>query len=1022
MLWFSGQLLAQNRTITGRITDPNGNPIPGATITITGTTVRTVAAGNGNFSINVPANARTLTVTSVGYTEQVVPIGSASEFNVALPIAASSLQTVVVSTGYRNVERSKYAGAASKVSEKEIRNVPIGSFEQILQGRAPGLTVLSGSGQPGAAANVILRGPTSIEGGSSPLYIVDGIPVEPAVFQSINPNDIASIDVLKDASAAAMYGSRGAAGVIVVNTKRGKSGKMRLGYATQYGRKFKPEFGYTPMTTDQLLAAQERLGNVLPNSTLSEWGSYATLPGWQYSPNNPTKQVNGAYVPKTAADIAFGNSFLDSLRRIRTNWEDEFYQDGTFSNNEISLSGGEGRTRIYSNLGYYKEEGILKPTDMRRITLRTNADYKDEKLSLSLSSIVGFTRRTLQTEDLNGFNSFINPFGVAQLTPQYVTQRLPNGRFNSGESFALFAPTMLEKRNYDKVYNNQAKVTISASLNYDFTKNIYAGLVAGTDFRETQNSTYRDPRPFNTSGQSGLSVRTASGSMIESLARFLQPNVKAYAGYRNTFREDHSFEATVYGEVINTYQKTISAQGFGIDTLRPNTLAAVTTGNASNQLFQVVGGAKSQRSLQSIMGVLNYSFQQKYSVTATYRYDGVSSLPEANRYHGFYSVGAIWDIKRESFMQNVGFANALRLKLSYGQSANVDNFPFGDFGYIESYDTKSATFSGNNNGIEVLTPGNPAGDWEFTNTANIGVEFAFLRNRLYGDIQVYDKRTKNLFASLSLSATSGFTSQNVNAGEMYNRGIEYSLNYDVVAGKNFVWTVSANGAYNKNKVTSLGPVNSYEQGTELVTVGLPLGSHYEVKWAGVDAATGSPLYYTKDGKITTQYSTDDRVQEYGTWIPPVTGGFGTSLRFKNFEASAFFNYAAKTKRVNNMEYFMQNPSFLQQGLNQDAGYTFWSKPGDVASIQSPLYQMNFSSRLIQDASWMRLRNAQLSYTVPQNILGKVKHISEARVYVLGQNLITWTKWRGLDPEDSNNISGTEYPNPRAITVGLDIRF
>ncbi|RYF78354.1 MAG: TonB-dependent receptor, partial [Chitinophagaceae bacterium] len=364
--------------------------------------------------------------------------------------------------------------------------------------------------------------------------------------------------------------------------------------------------------------------------------------------------------------------------------------------------------------------------------------------------------------------------------------------------------------------------------------------------------------------------------------RFLQPNIKVYAGYRTTINQDHSLDATVYGEMLNTYTRSFTATGFGIDTLRPNTIAAVTAGNATNQLFQTVGGGRSQRALHSVLGILKYAFKQKYSLTASYRYDGVSSLPEKNRFHGFYSVGGIWDVMRENFMSNANFANALRLKVSYGQAANIDNFPFGDFGYLAQYNTNVNLVSGNT-GISVTTPGNPEGDWEFTNTTNIGIEFGFLKNRLYGDVQLYNKQTKNLFASLSLSATSGFGEQDVNAGEMYNRGIEYNLNYDVISDRNLVWSLFVNGAYNKNEIVSLGNVNSYEQGTELVTVGLPLGSHYEVKWAGVDAATGAPLYYTKDGKVTTVYSTDNKVQEFGTWIPSVTGGFGTNLRFKGLE-------------------------------------------------------------------------------------------------------------------------------------------
>jgi TonB-dependent SusC/RagA subfamily outer membrane receptor len=367
LLFMTAQLHAQNRTITGKVTDANGSPIPGATITVTGTNSRTVADRNGDFSISVPSSARSLTITSVGYAVQTVNLTASNAVSVSLAVSTTEMQGVVI-TGYGNVARSQYAGAASKISEAAIRNVPMGSFDQILQGRAPGLTVLSGNGQPGSNANVIIRGQTSISGTNNPLYVVDGIPVEAGVFQGINPNDIASVDILKDASASSLYGSRGAAGVIVVTTKRGKSGKMKLGYSSQYGVKFEPEFGYTPMTTDQLLAAQESLGKLLPTSSLNDWASFPLIPGWQWSPNNPNKIVGGVAVPKTPADIAFGNAKLDSLRKINTDWMDQFFRRGSFSNNEISVSGGEGRTRIFSSLGYYKEQGILKPTDMKRIT------------------------------------------------------------------------------------------------------------------------------------------------------------------------------------------------------------------------------------------------------------------------------------------------------------------------------------------------------------------------------------------------------------------------------------------------------------------------------------------------------------------------------------------------------------------------------------------------------------------------------------------------------------------------------
>jgi len=1008
---------AQTRTISGKVIDAGGQPLGGVTVSATGTKTNTLSKDDGSFMITIAATVKSLDFSFVGFANKRVELGSEASLTVSLQASTAELTGVVV-TGYGTVDRSKYAGAASKVSEKAIRNVPIASFEQILQGRAPGLTVLSGSGQPGSAANVILRGPTSIQGGSSPLYIVDGVPIEGGAFQGINANDIASIDVLKDASAAALYGSRGAAGVIVVTTKRGKAGKMKLSYSNQYGIKFAPQFGYDVMSTSQLMTAQETLGKMIPTSTMNEWGQFPVLPGWQYSPNNPNKIVGGAVVAKTAADFAFGNRQLDSLRGISTNWYDQFFHNATFSNNEISISGGEGRTRIYSNIGLYKEEGINIGTNMNRVSFRTNVDYRDQKLTLALSSQLSYTRRNLQLDPLNGYNAFINQIGVAQLTPQYITPKLPDGRYNVGGGFAFFAPTTLDKRAYDLSYNNQIKGIISATANYEFTKNIYAGLVAGIDFRETNNSTYNDPRPYNTS--TSTNVRTRSGSMSEANDRNFQPTVRVYGGYKNTFGGDHSIDATVYGEMLRNYAKTYSATGFGVDTLRPNTMAAVTPGNAANQLFQIVGGSKTQNALESFMANVKYSYAQKYSLNLTYRYDMTSILPSKNRAEDFYSIGAVWDIGKESFIKSK-FINSLRMKLSWGQSANADNFPFGDFGYLTLANSNTLLSSGQN-GISVVTVGNPDALWEYTNTTNLGIEFSLFNNRFYGDVQLYDKSTRNLFATLSLSAASGFDNQDINAGKMYNRGIEYNLNYDIVKNRNTTWTVFVNGAYNKNRVTSLGNATSFERGTELVTVGLPLGSHFEVKWAGVDAATGAPLYYTKDGKLTTTYSPDDRVQQYGTWLPPVTGGFGSSLTYKNFDFSVFFNYAAKTSRVNNMEFFVQSPAFLQQGVNQDAGYTFWTKPGDIATVQSPLYQNNFSSRLIQDASWLRLRNVTLSYNLPQTVLERSKFISAARFYVTGQNLLTWTKWRGLDPEDSNNISSTEYPNPRAITMGIEINF
>ncbi len=338
----AGTLLAQ-RTVTGRVTDDKGAPIPNVSVVVRGTPTGTVTKADGTFSLTVPANARQLEISSLGFTTQTIDLGTASTYNVSMATSgASDLEEVVV-TGISRVKKSQFAGAASKIGPKEIESRPFGSFDQLIQGRAPGVLALTGSGQPGQPTNIIIRGTSSVSGGTAPLYIIDGIPVEAGVFQSLNPNDFASIDILRDAATTALYGSRGSAGVIVVTTKRGQSGKMQVTYDGQMGIKGRPDFAFRPMNTQELLQAQEDYGRILGIT-----GS-ATIPGWFYSRNNPRY----ATLSPTAQQAA--DRTLDSIRGINTNWADYIFRQGSFSNHQISLSGGTGKTRIYSSLGLYNE-------------------------------------------------------------------------------------------------------------------------------------------------------------------------------------------------------------------------------------------------------------------------------------------------------------------------------------------------------------------------------------------------------------------------------------------------------------------------------------------------------------------------------------------------------------------------------------------------------------------------------------------------------------------------------------------
>lgn len=1010
-LFFSGTLLAQ-KTITGTVTDESGKPVADVSVTVKGTSTGTVTKANGTYSLNLPANAKQIVFSAVEYTTQTINVGSRNVYSVTLVGVGSKDLGDVVVTGIKNIKKADFSGATSKIAARQIEDRPVGSFDQLLQGNVPGLLAVTGSGQPGNSTNVTIRGTSSIAGGSAPLYIVDGIQVESGVFQGFNPNDFASVEVLKDAGATALYGSRGASGVIVVTTKRGKAGKLKLGYGVQFGVKQRPEFAFKPMNTAQLLQAQEDYGKIAGGGTPTP-PNFTTMPGWWYSTAHPR------YSTLTPAQKAADALIMDSLRKIDIDWKDYFFRNAPFSNHEITLSGGTGKTVFYSSLGLYNEKGTTARTDMKRVTLRNNIDFTDDKVSVAFTSNLAYVKRNFQQSTTT--NGLGNPFLVVNVTAPYAKPFKANGiDYEVGNERRNDAANQLNSTLYDENYNNQIKAVLGTTVNYKVTKDLSLATTAGIDFRETQNTNYGSKLAF---------IRTVAttptgreGFVTEGLARLFVANVRPSINYNKTFKEKHKVDATVFGEYIRTHVKTLNATGFGIDPRTPGTPAAITQGNAVNSLFAQVGGSKSQNSLLSAGGIVTYSFNNKYAATVTYRSDFSSKLAKENRQANFYSISGVWNMHKEDFLKSSSFVNNLRLRVSYGGAGNAENFPFGDFGYLTT--NANGNYAGLNT-IVVNNYGNNDLVWETTYTLNIGTDFSLWKNRIYGSLELYDRRTKDLFVQKRLSAPgAGLFTTNINAGELQNKGFEWDVSVDVIRKRDFTLTLRANGSYNRNRVLSLGGELPYTVGTSQVAEGLPLGSHFEVGWAGVDAATGAPLYYKRDGSITNVFPANDKVQTWGTYEAPWKGGFGPSIRYKGFDFSALFSWQRGSTKMDNLEFFVENPvGFMSGGFNQSSDLNFWKKPGDIASTPSPLFGTNFSSKIIHDASFLRLRDVQISYRLPQNVTEKLKFISNARFYVTGTNLFIWTKWRGMDPEAGVvNINLSEYPNPRGITGGLDITF
>lgn len=1003
---------AQTRIVTGTVTDPNGKAVSNASVVVPGSKTGTTTSADGTFKISVPNAATSLQISAVNYETQRVTI-TGTTANASLVLAQSALEEVVV-TGIKTIKRAEYAGAVSRISKDVTENKPVGSFDQLLQGAAPGLLALTGSGQPGTAATIIIRGQNSIAGGSTPLYVIDGIPVEASVFQGMNANDIQSLDVLKDAASLSLYGSRGGAGVIVMTTKKGTAGKLKLSYNAQMGVKSKPEFGFSPMNTTQLLKAQNDYGRVLGTAGTT------SIPGWYYASNNPR------YATLNAAGQANATRILDSISKINTDWADYMFRTAPFTNHELTLSGGTGKTRIYSSLGLFNEDGVTPRTDMRRISFRNNVDYADDKLTLAFTSAVAYTKRNFQQSTVT--NNTGNPFLAVNISAPYARVFKDDGSYftGNGSSYAgavatsFTAANQLDLTKYDQNYNDQVKTVFGMNASYKITDNITAGLTSGVDFRETQNTNYGSKLAFNRLTSTSITGR--AGFQTESLTRYFLFNVRPSLNYRKQFAEKHTVDVSVYGEMVKEYTKSLSLTGYGIDPRTPNTPAAITAGNASNQLFVAAGGSKSQNALISGLAVASYTFKDKYSISGSYRQDGSSQLPTTTRWQDFYSVSGIWTVSNEEFLKNSGVVNSLRLRASYGGAGDKNNFPFGDFGYLDTY-----TANGTYNGLttqSVSNIGNPNLKWETTYTANIGTDFTLFNSRLYGSLDVYNKITRDLFVQKQLTAPAGGYVTIINAGELGNKGVELDLGYDIIKNSNLIWSIKGNFGYNKNEILSIAGEQPYTSGTSRITEGLPLGSHFEVAWAGVDQATGAPLYYKKDGSITSVYSADDKVQTFGTWEAPWKGGFSSSVRFGGFDLSVLFTFQSGAYKTDNLEYFTENPvGFLAGGYNQSASLNFWTKPGDIASTPSPLYATNFSSKIIHDASFVRFRDVTLSYTIPKETLKGNKVISNARFFVQGSNLFIWTKWRGMDPEAGPaNINLSEFPNPRAVTAGVNITF
>jgi TonB-linked SusC/RagA family outer membrane protein len=1004
------QLQAQNRIIAGKVLDEKGNPIPLASVSVKGVRSGVTTAEDGSFQIPVNSPNTRLIISSIGYLPQEVNPGSSDRISIILKLNPGDEAEDAIVTGYARIKRPEYAGAASIVQKESINDIPLATFDQILQGQVPGLLVSTGSGQPGQEGNtkVQIRGQGSISGSSDPLYVLDGMPIEAENFRSLNPADFENIQVLRDAVAAAQYGNRGSSGVIVITTKKGRAGRSVFSYSGQAGITQAGKQYFDMANSAQILQIQEAVG-------LQSSGG-VDLPGWVYSSKNP---ANAGLNPTMRAQY---DQTLDSLRHINTDWRGVFERQGSFIRHDLSLSGGTDATRFYLGGGFYKEQGIGLNSDLTRYTFRANLDHKSNKFTLGLSSGFGYSR----SDYINSQNQLAraNEFGAIYLALPYQKLFNPDGSVAVGPGHT--GPNAYDLQvNSSSLKDGQIKADLMLRASYDISRDIYVGGAVGLDYRQTTSTSSIYPNTYfaNTSlppiGPIGNDT-IGHGDYGTGVDNYFEYIARALLGFKKVFDGRHDVDLQVITEYTKDHQDGFSYTGYGINPNLLNTPAGITQGTPSNGLIPVTGGNKQERALNAAMLLGKYSYMEKYTLNFSFRRDGTSQLAPQKRFQNFYSAGLTWNVLKEDFARNWNLIDHLRMRLSYGESANSDQFISGFFGYLPAY--TSGTYAGQTSILPTIA-GNPDLTWERIKDWNAGIDFGFFSSRVNGNLDVYHRTTDGNIIPQQLSLTSGYANESVNAGTVVNKGIELALNIDLVSLRDLKWTIGGNLSYNHNEVTGLGQGTPFQFGSSLVKVGLPLGSYYMVKWAGVDAATGQPLYYDKTGKVTNIYSSDNSVTGFGTYNAPWIGGFNTGLSYKGFSLKALFTFQEGFTLLNNQNYFLTNASFVAQGFNaRTAMLSMWQNPGDVTDIQNATSQRNFSSRDIQDASYLRFRNLTLAYNIDPRLLDRAKIFSGARVFVQAENLYTWTRWIGLDPENSSNGASFNYPAPRTYTFGLNFSF
>ncbi len=984
--------MAQSRTVSGVVVDSaTDDPLVGATVQPVGGGSGAATDLDGRFTLTIPSTVKQVKVSYVGYNTKTVAVSD--KMFIGLETNDNSLDEVIV-TGYGSGKKiGSLVGSVSVVGEKVLEDTPSTTFVDALQGQVPGLAIFSNSGEPSESPSSIrIRGVNSLNASQDPLYILDGAPVTSAIFTTLNPSDIESISILKDASSTAIYGSRAANGVIVITSKKGRYGdKAKVTIRANAGWSERAENRIHLMNSEQYIEFRDKI-------------------------NTPVSQE--------VRDLV-------SNYGISTDWSKELIKDkALLYSMEARVQGGSDKTRYYLSFGHYDQDGVIILSGIRRETLSTNIDTKvNDWFQVGLNGNMGYEAYESNGNATGRYSS--NPFSASYAllpydTPYYYSFD-ENGNIVRGEEAKYYHYSQMYNPNWlSQVLSNSKRTNVTAMLNLYEQITPLKGLTIRA--QQAMNAfDYRNEAVRNSigvidtpMGDYVTSLSNYSGRTSEAFQRWYQFTYTNTAEYKFDLLKKHFFTFLLGQESIITKNSNFAVASTGQPDAYQWLLTEgtdVTISNLTHSQYRTV--------MNSYFFNINYDFDSRYFFDFNLRRDGSSKFAPGHRWATFFAVGGMWNAKNEAFLQDVKWLDDLKVRVNYGTTGNSG---IGNYAWQGSAASGSVYNGGSS--LALSSASNNDLTWETVRAFDLGFDLGVF-DRIRTTVDFYRKSTINMLMEIPYSYTTGFSSNYANVGSMRNTGVDFQISGDLFKNKDWFVGLSVNFGYNKNIITEL--FNGLEEYTisgtgRTLKIGEDPYNLYTVRYAGVDPRDGQQMWYDKNGNLTKVYNEEeDQVSSGHSMIAPWNGGFGLNARWKNLSLRADFNWSAKKYIINSTYWYIKTASICAAQNGSVDLLNVWTQPGDVTDIPNlvDLYgqsqEVQPDSRMLENSSFLRLKNLTVNYSLPTKWISKAK-LSDVSIHFTARNLFTITKFTGIDPEYEGNAVHFMYPNTRNYEFGVEVSF